>query len=92
VRAVYANEIVFENGDRRSTLDLHELSNESVGCAFMAPGREPKIVRATAGPSSLVLLCPAAASLYFVIPECCPEGWKCCPDGNVVGAEYPCPG
>lgn len=92
VRAVYANEIVFEDDGRRTVLDLRELSNESVGCAFVAPTREPKFVRATAGPSSLMLLCPAAASLYFSAPECCPKGWKCCPDGNVVGAEHPCPG
>lgn len=91
VRAVYASEIEFVHDGRRSVLDLRALSNDSVGCALLAPAREPTFVRATAGPSSLIVLCPAAASLYFSAPECCPEGWKCCPDGNVVGAEHPCP-
>jgi hypothetical protein len=92
VKAVYAESIVFENGDRRSEVDLRELSNESVGCAFVAPDKDTRFVHAWAGPSSLILLCPAAASLYFSVPQCCPPGWKCCPDGNVIGDEYPCPG
>lgn len=91
VDAVYANEIVFEDGGRRFVVDLGGSTNESMGCAFVAPGRAPTIVRATAGPSSLVSLCPATAASYFSIPACCPEGWQCCSDGTVVDVDLPCP-
>lgn len=93
VRLVRADTIIFDGGGPRPVvLDLRELTNESFGCALAAPNREPRIVRASAGASSLIVLCPAAASSYFSVPECCPEGWKCCSDGTVVGEEYRCPG
>lgn len=92
VRIVYADSIVFEGVHPRSVLELREFSNENIGCAFVAPGREPEFVRASMGSSSLGLLCPATAVSYFAVPECCPEGWKCCPDGSAVDKEYPCPG
>jgi hypothetical protein len=82
VQAVQAELLIFQDGARRSELSLRHVSNESVGCYLVAPSREPKIIRATAGPSSLVILCPAAASFYFGIPECCPDGFKCCPNGS----------
>ena len=46
VRAVYADEIVFEDGDRRTKLDLREISNETIGCAFVAPGKTPEPILA----------------------------------------------
>jgi hypothetical protein len=92
VQAVQAEAVIFNDGDRRRQLSLWKISNESVGCYLIEPGRDPKIVRATAGPSSLVVLCPAAASMYFDIPECCPQGFRCCPDGSVVDEAYPCDG
>ena len=92
VPAACADRIIFREGNSRSEVSLNELSNESIGCAMLAPNRKPRLVRASAGPSSLILLCPAAASLYFTIPACCPQGFKCCPDGNVVGEDHPCEG
>jgi hypothetical protein len=44
-----------------------------LGCVLIAPGRRGQVVFATMGPSSLVHHCPAAASEYFSIPECCPN-------------------
>jgi len=79
VRAVQGALIVFENGSRREEMIL------GVGCYLTAPGREAKIVRALAGPSSLVVLCPAAASVYFGAAECCPNG-------TVLSDEFRCEG
>jgi hypothetical protein len=90
VQAVQTELLIFQNGASRTELSLRDASNEIVGCYLVAPRREPKIIRATAGPSSLVILCPAAASLYFGVPECCPDGFECCRDGRVVDAAYEC--
>jgi hypothetical protein len=90
VRAVHADEIVFEDGDRRTSLDLREVSNDSIGCAFVAPGKEPEVVKAAAGPSSLIATCPATASIYFGIPACCPEFLTCCADGTLMAEEAEC--
>ena len=92
VQVVEARNVVIENGGKRSVLDLTSVSNESIGCYLVAPNRKPMIVRATAGASSLMVLCPSAASVYFNVPDCCPSGWRCCPDGGVVDEAYECPG
>jgi len=90
VRAVYADEIVFEDEGRWAALDLRVVSNETIGCAFVAPHREAQFVRASVGPSALTLRCPAAASVYFSIPECCPDGFTCCADGTLLAEEVSC--
>ena len=43
---------------------------KSVGAYLAAAGREPLVVYATAGPSSLQILLPNAAAQYFDVPEC----------------------
>lgn len=85
VRGVLADRIVFRDGRKESELPLVAGSNESVGCYLVAPGREPQIVRAKAGPSSLIILCPAVSSMYFEAPSCCPAGFTCSPEGLTVG-------
>ena len=92
VQAVYADSVVFLSGNKRDVLALRRNSSESVGCYFVAPGRQPKVVIGETGPSSLVVLCPAAASLYFSLPSCCPQGVRCCPDGRVIDKSYSCDG
>jgi len=76
-------------------IDEHDLSrndNESLGCYLAAPAKMPKVVFASAGPSSLIILCPAAAATYFDVPSCCPDGFKCCPDGSVKDESATCDG
>jgi hypothetical protein len=92
VQIIEAKSMVIENGAARSALNLAPVSNESIGCYLVAPNREPMIVRAIAGASSLMALCPSAASVYFNVPECCPSGWRCCPDGTAVDESYECAG
>lgn len=92
VREVHARALVFENQGTRDELHLDSLSNDSMGCYLVAPGRPAQIVRASAGPSSLLVLCPAAAASYFDVPGCCPDGFLCCPDGRLNIEGYECNG
>jgi len=82
VREVYANRLSVDNQGKADSFDLIESSGESIGCYIVAPGRAPAIVRAGDESTSLVLACQASASVYFSMPECCPEGLVCCPDGT----------
>ena len=84
VEIVEAKVLVVDNGGNRDIIDLAARSNESIGCYLVAPGRQPMIVRAEGGASSLTIRCPSAAAVYFEVPDCCPEGFICCPDGNPV--------
>jgi hypothetical protein len=90
VRAVYADRVTIENREAREHLEVGGTSRDDIGCYLAAPGRSARVVRATMGPSFLVSGCPAAASLYFSVPECCPRGMRCCPSGNVIDEEFTC--
>jgi hypothetical protein len=92
VREVHAQVVVVHNRGSRDQLSLAGTGNDSIGCYLVAPGRQAHIVRASAGPSSLIVLCPAAASVYFDVPQCCPDGFRCCPDGSVRDESIECDG
>jgi hypothetical protein len=92
VAVLQAKRLIVENGPQREELPLGAVSNEAIGCYFVAPNRSAKIVRATAGPSSLTVLCPAAAATYFDVPGCCPHGFRCCADGRILDEPYRCDG
>lgn len=92
VSHVRASLLKIENGNALDQLDLSEPSNNTIGCYLAAPGRAPVVVYASAGPSSLLVLCPAAASGYFEVPSCCPDGFRCCPDGRMIDVELRCEG
>ena len=67
VRAELARILVLRVGDTVHRIDL---PHESVGAYLVVPGREPRVVYATAGPSSLQVLLPNAAAEYFHAPNC----------------------
>ena len=90
VEVVESKSLLIDNPGNRDVVDLSALSNESIGCYLVAPGRQPMIVRADTGASSLVIRCPSAAAVYFNVPECCPQGWTCCPDGSPIDEGSEC--
>ena len=90
VQTVRAELLIFQDATRREEVPLRGRSDENVGCYLVEPNRPPKIIRTTTGPSSLVVLCPAAASVYFGIPKCCPRGFRCCFDGRVLDQADTC--
>jgi len=92
VQVVVAGSLRVRDGEQMEELPLEEVVPENAGCYLVAPGRPPRIVRGRAGTSSLVQLCPAAASVYFDIASCCPAGFRCCPDGEVIDETTSCDG
>jgi len=92
VLEIHAQVVVVQDQDRRDQLSLIGTGTETIGCYLVTPGRQAQVIRATAGPSSLIVLCAAAASVYFDVPQCCPEGFRCCADGSVKDETVPCDG
>lgn len=90
VEIVEARELLIDNLGERDVVDISAISNDSIGCYLAAPGRPPMIVRAGNGASSLTIRCPSAAAVYFDVPECCPEGFTCCPEGTPIGEGSEC--
>ena len=92
VEVVVSDALRIRDGKHEDRLLLQELVPSNAGCYLVAPGRPPRIVRGEAGTSSLVQLCPAAASSYFKIASCCPVGFRCCSDGRVLDEATSCDG
>jgi hypothetical protein len=72
VQVVYADTLIIENGAVRDKLILNQDSPEGMGCYFVAPEREPNVVNAIMGGSSLRYGCMGAAAAYFDEPACNP--------------------
>lgn len=84
------NRLSVETSRGVDAFDLSASDNSSIGCYLSAPGKASRTIFASAGASSLIVLCPAAAAAYFGIPACCPNGFTCCEDGEVVDEASRC--
>jgi len=73
VLGVVANNITIEGGASLIHVAPRFGANPDIGYYLVAPGRQPELVTATVGPSSLLYFLPRAASVYFSLPECAPE-------------------
>jgi hypothetical protein len=69
-RVVFAEELIIQQDGRSRRVKIPTDAGKTVGAYLLAPGRQPCVVYATAGPSSLTLLLPAAAGQYFDVPAC----------------------
>lgn len=65
-----AHVLVLELGGSEREYELPSDWAHAVGAYLAAPGREPRVVYAMAGPSSLQFLLPNAAAEYFEEPGC----------------------
>jgi hypothetical protein len=62
--------VTLRDGSQIRRIDIPRDSEHSVGIIFAMPGRPARTVFAAAGPSSLVVLGPAAAAEYFGAEDC----------------------
>jgi hypothetical protein len=70
---VFADQIIVVDGNQKFTLQVDKLG-QGFGAVLMEPGREPKVVFAEEGPSTLQYLVPDAASVYWGEPRCKQDG------------------
>ena len=70
VRLELTRVLIFKLGDRQLRFELSPDWQRAVGAYLVEPNREPRVVYASAGPSSLQFLLPNAAAEYFNEPGC----------------------
>lgn len=66
----YTDSITLSNGDVTYHYDFTSEPGQAVGILLALPGKEPALVFATAGPSSLSVLGPQEVWIYFSEPSC----------------------
>jgi hypothetical protein len=70
VRAEIAQVLVLQIAGKEQRISLPRDWPRSVGAYLVMPGREPRPVFATVGPSSMQQLLPDAVAEYFDMPAC----------------------
>jgi hypothetical protein len=70
VRGELARVLVLRVAGKERRFDLPHEWERAVGAYLIEPGREPRVVYASAGPSSLQVLLPNAAAEYFGASAC----------------------
>ena len=70
VRFEFARSLTIVDGSNTRRFDFPPDWEHQVGIVLVAPGREPEVIYATAGPSSLGETAPQVAWKYFGEPNC----------------------
>lgn len=73
VRLEFARDFLISDGGRTSRIEIRSDFPHAVGAIVARPGAAPRIVYATAGPSSLLWLLAEATADYFEAPACLPR-------------------
>jgi hypothetical protein len=70
VRVERTRALVLKVAGKERRFDIPPEWERAVGAYLIAPGRDPRVVYASAGPSSLQVRLPNAVAEYFAAPAC----------------------
>ena len=68
-RLIYADRLQVTLDGRRHAFELNKMG-QGVGAILLAPGKAPRQIHTTIGPSTLMYMLPTAAAEYFGAPPC----------------------
>jgi hypothetical protein len=74
VRLEFTRAFFVRTGGKEQTIQIPRDWEHAVGAILARPGVQPRVVYATAGPSSLSFLLPEATAEYFGAPACKESG------------------